>query len=259
MTHPGSFLSNTQIDGLPETASPILSLQLSSPIEEISLTQVFDPLDPTAEGSVACFKGVETAQAILSVVAFDADIPLGTSESLDVAPLCLFDPMDVKDKYVQEMPVAIIADESNNNTSTDISSEEEPTVIQPVCTITFRVTYKPSTKDQMEELNVLLGKLTSKRKVAMNDIRQLATSAAQAKSPGVSSGGAGTVIKSGFLNQKIPEKNEESKVMQLYTKGVRQLKTAATYFMTMKNYAFFFGAVGALHFFGQELALPPPV
>lgn len=252
-------MPNTQIDGLPETASPIISLQLSSPIEEISLTQLFDPLDPTAEGSVACFKGVEIAQAILSVVASDADIPLGTSESLDVAALCLFDPMDVKDKYVQEIPVAIIADESNNNTTTDNSSVEKAAVIQPVCTITFRVTYKPSTKDQVEELNVLLGKAASKRKAAMNDVRQLATAAAQAKAPGTSSGGAGTVIKSGFLNQKIPEKKEESKLMQFYTKGVRQLKTAATFFMMMKNYAFFFGAVGALHFYGQELALPPPV
>jgi hypothetical protein len=194
------------------------------------------------------FRGVETAQAILSAVATDADIPLGTSGSLDVAPLCQFDAMNVQDSYVQELPVAIVAETED--------SEDAATILEPVCTITFRVTYKPSTKDQVEELNVLLGKASNKRKTAMNDIRQLAMAAAQATKPSAS---AGTVVKGGFLNKKAPEKTEESRFMRLYTTGVRQLKTTATFLMAMKNYVFFFGAVGALHFFGQELALPAPV
>jgi hypothetical protein len=157
--------------------------------------------------------------------------------------------MNVKDTYVQELPVAIVAETED--------SDDAPTIVEPVCTVTFRVTYKPSTKDQVEELNVLLGKASNKRKTAMNDIRQLAMAAAQARPP--ASSGAGTVVKGGFLNKKAPEKKEESRFMRLYTTGVRQLKTTATFLMTMKNYVFFFGAVGALHFFGQELALPAPV
>ena len=244
-----------QIEGLPDGAKPIVTLQLSSPIEEIILTKLYDPLDTTAEGAVASFKGVETAQAILSVVATDSDIPLGTSGSLDVAPLCMFDPMHIKDKYVQELPVAIITNNADND---DV--DDRPKVLEPaVCTITFRVTYKPSAKDQVEELNVLLSKASNKRKNAMNDIRQLATSLAQARAPAPPSVGAGTVVKGGFLNKKTTEKKVDSRFMQIYTKGVSQLQTAGVYLMAMKNYVFFFGAVGALHFFGQELALPPPV
>jgi len=89
-----------QIDGLPEGAEPKLTLQLSSPIEEVTLDALYNSAaaantDESTAG-VANFCGVETGQATLTVSAFDADIPLGNSKAYDVAAFTnqlLDDPM----------------------------------------------------------------------------------------------------------------------------------------------------------------------
>lgn len=78
------------MEGLPESAKPVVVLQLSSPVEEATISQIFDPLnsDPPPEGTLATFKGVETSVATLSVTVSDAEIPLGSSSPHEVAPLC---------------------------------------------------------------------------------------------------------------------------------------------------------------------------
>ena len=58
-----------QVEGLPEAAEPVISLQLSSPIEEATLTKVFDPAASDTSGMVAIFRGVEIKNATLSVAA----------------------------------------------------------------------------------------------------------------------------------------------------------------------------------------------
>jgi hypothetical protein len=136
--------------------------QLSSPIEEAAITKIFDPLDPTAEGSFAKFNGVETSNAILAISAKDADVPLGASASIDIASLCsISDP--TQSVYLTEKSVAIYAEGGG---------DVELTVA--VCTVTFNVTYKPSAKDQREELYELLNKASEKKSKYVAEMQQAA-------------------------------------------------------------------------------------
>jgi len=105
-------VSAVKVTGLPDAATPSFKLQLSSPVEEATLTKLVDPLDDVnAEGSIVSFTGVEITSAMLTVTASDADIVLGSSASHDVAPLCEFDPLKPT-KKVTELDVAIVADGS---------------------------------------------------------------------------------------------------------------------------------------------------
>ncbi|KAL7464289.1 hypothetical protein ACHAXS_004626 [Conticribra weissflogii] len=73
-------------------------IHLSSPIEERVITKLYDPLDPTAEGSFAEFTQIEAANALVTIEAF-SDAPageggeeeptkLGLSAAHDLLPLC---------------------------------------------------------------------------------------------------------------------------------------------------------------------------
>ena len=107
------------MDGLPEGAAPTFALQLSSPVEEITITQLFDPLNETAEGSLAAFAGVEISTATLTVAAKDADIPLGVSAPQDVSSLCqIQNVMDVQAEYVKETTIDIVPEASTTTTTT---------------------------------------------------------------------------------------------------------------------------------------------
>lgn len=94
--------------GLPESATPSFHIQLSSPIEEQTITQLSDPLDPNKDKSFAEFKGVETSVATLVVKAFDADIPLGSSTLYDVKPLCDIDVLRGGERKVSHLDIAIV-------------------------------------------------------------------------------------------------------------------------------------------------------
>lgn len=100
-----------KVSGLPESAEPIMKFQLSSPIEEVTLTKV---------GEEATVKGVDTSLATMTCTMTDKDIPLGTSASLEVAPLCMFD-MDDPTTVVNELDIAIVTDDV---TTTEESTEE---------------------------------------------------------------------------------------------------------------------------------------
>ena len=69
-------LSATKVTGLPKSAMPRFKLQLSSPIEELELTKIWDLLNADAEGLTISFEGVDSSVATLTVSAYDADIPL---------------------------------------------------------------------------------------------------------------------------------------------------------------------------------------
>ena len=101
-----------KVSGLPETAKPNFKIQISSPIEELHLTKMYDPLDP--EGSTAIVTDVDTKVATITVTsAHDADIYLGSSgESYDINPLCIFDPLaSTERKKVTQLDIPIIADD----------------------------------------------------------------------------------------------------------------------------------------------------
>jgi hypothetical protein len=308
------------VEGLPEGAKPILSLQLSSPVEEATLSEIYDPLnaDPAPEGSIATFEGVETTMATLVATAKDADIPLGSSAPHELAPLCLFDAMEVKEQYVSEVAVAIVAEgmdtataevaeiveaseeegkpdtpseekvadaevvsEANEEEAKKPATEEPPAAesetklepqeaaavpLLPICTITLRVTYKPSPKDQREELYELLNKASQRKAAALENLRKISTAMARSgESASPSKGGSSTAmtkptVKSGFLNKKKKEK-EPTKIEKIYARTIgpnSMLMKVYGKTIAAKNFLIFFGAVGFFHFKGQLLALPPP-
>mmetsp|Transcript_21741 Transcript_21741/g.51330 ORF Transcript_21741/g.51330 Transcript_21741/m.51330 type:complete len:281 (+) Transcript_21741:88-930(+) len=231
-----------KVEGLPDTARPNLTVQLSSPIEEGTLSATSDKIS---------FNGVETAVATLVVSAKDADIPLGSSAPHDVKPLCTLDPMNMKETYETELPVAIVGDDK-------ASSSGSGSAVTPVCTVTLKVTYKPSPKDQREELYEMLNKVSRRKAEALENLRKASVQASKDQSSAVAKSQA---VKSGFLNSK-PKKAEESTLQKLYEKTIGPnslLRLGATIAFAFKDYIVFFGAVGFMHFKGQLLALPPPV
>jgi len=114
-----------QSENCSETDIPVLKLQLSSPIEELVLTKLFDPLassdnqKETTESRVV-FYDVDTSIATLTVTAFDnavaAETPnlLGTSVSHDIGTMCEFDVLtflrnEMKLSSFSELDVVIIS------------------------------------------------------------------------------------------------------------------------------------------------------
>ena len=243
------------------------------------------------------FGGVDTSMAILTIDSVnDADIPLGTvpsgDESIEIAPLCVLDdPKNPKDEYITDVPIVIVAASASAETETDKTDEsatattdnnDEVVVVtntEPViCTVTLKVTYKPSAKDQREELYDLLNKTSQRKATALSELRKLSTTKAAAAAASSSSSTAVTKpsgVKSGFLNKgganKKSNNNDEesnnkgfvSKVKNWYGRFVTGpesivMKTAFWGVVT-KDFWIFFGAVGFFHFNGHVLALPPPV
>ena len=256
----GSFLSprnayaSSQVDGLPEGAKPSFSLQLSSPVEEQTLDKLFDPLAPTE--NLALFEGVEVSQATLTVSAKDADIALGVSESLDVAPLCPIDATSPQAQHTTELAVAIVAATDAEEESKE--GDEESKLVQPTCTITLRVTYKPSAKDQREELYDLLNKASQKKVKAIDRLRQCASAVSRATPPSSTDVTKQPAIQPGFLNKK-KKKKEKSKWKLWYDRTLGPQSFVRQVMPIMKNYVIFFGAMAIFHFKGQEMALPAPV
>mmetsp|Transcript_20164 Transcript_20164/g.33433 ORF Transcript_20164/g.33433 Transcript_20164/m.33433 type:complete len:288 (-) Transcript_20164:209-1072(-) len=233
-----------KVEGLPEEAKPTFSLQLSSPIEEQPISKLFDPLEPTAEGSVAMFQGVETSNATLTVSAKDADIPLGSSETMDVAPLCKI--ADVSQpQCVTETQVSILAEGEG---------DKEAAVI--ICTATVKVTYKASAKDQREELYELLNKASQKKAQHMVELQQaarLAHRSSVATQPG-------PAVQRGFLNKAAAKKKEPNKWLQWMQRNVGpNSRLVSSILPAVKNYVIFFGVAAVFHFKGQALSLPPPL
>lgn len=92
-----------QTEGLPESAaSPRLQLQLSSPVEERTLTAPNNNGSTTPEPSSSCtFRGVEANQATLSVVGLLDDKDDTNNSSLgsslhDLSPLLKYDAFDLE-------------------------------------------------------------------------------------------------------------------------------------------------------------------
>ena len=251
----------------------MLQLQLSSPIEEGTLSQIYDPAntDPVPEGAVVTFKGVETSNATLTVSAKDADIPLGSSTPYDLAPICSIDPMEAKDEYVVELPVAILAEsmaaseasaeateESSKGDSADATATAEP--ILPVCTATLKITYKPSPKDQREGLYEILNKTSQRKAMALENLRNI--SMAVARSGGDSSPSRSITkpaVKPGFLNKKEKEPTRLEKLYEGTLGPNSLLRKGVGIAIAARNYIIFFGAITVFHFKGQLVALPPPV
>lgn len=115
-------ISAIEVSGLPEKAEPNFKIQVSSPIEELSLSKISDP-QSKEEVEV---KDVDTSVATLSISAYDADIYLGSSALLDCAPLCEIKTSDNEgssSSNVTEIDVAIVPDDSNDQA---VKKDETP-------------------------------------------------------------------------------------------------------------------------------------
>ena len=119
-------LSAKTFTGLPESSMPRFKLKLSSPIEELELTKIWDPLNADAEGSTLRFEGVDSFVATLTVSSYDVDVPLGSGAGHDVVLLCKFDPMKPAGKAVTMINVAIVPDESM--APLDVVAEKKATI-----------------------------------------------------------------------------------------------------------------------------------
>jgi hypothetical protein len=232
---------------LPDAAVPVLNLQLSSPIEEVELKEIYDPLAEVK--AVATFAGVETGQATLTVTASDATIPLGSSISYDLAELIQLDVMEPVSEYVNDLTVAILPEGTEDDGSGDAL------VTTTVCTVSLKLTYRPSPKDQREELYEILNKATQRKAKALEKLKQMAAAAARAQGPPPSSNKK-PAMQSGFLNKP---KKQTHFLVQWYNKHLGPASIIRAVLPIAKNYIIFFGAVGFFHFKGQMLALPPPV
>lgn len=120
-------VSALKVVGLPDAAKPTFKIQMSSPVEELEIAKIFDPLDADAEGTFAKFEGVDPAVSTLTVSAFDVDIPLGSSDgAADVAAMCEFDPLSPS-KKVTQLDVPILPGDGASGTSATDSKEDENT------------------------------------------------------------------------------------------------------------------------------------
>jgi hypothetical protein len=230
-----------KVEGLPEEAKPVLKLQISSPVEEATLSEIFDPLAEDTSKMMAVFRAVETNQATMSIEASDADIPLGNAEEVyDLGPLTKFDGMDPKKEYVNELSVKIVPEDGE----------------VAICTVQLRVTYVPSNKDKREELYEQLNKTSQRKAQAVNKLRQVALAASRDAPAGSAGQNKKPAVKPGFLNK--PNK-EPTKMEAWYNRTLGPDSLLRKLFPVAKNYVLFFGIVGVFHFKGQALALPPPV
>lgn len=103
-------LSVEKVTGLPDAAKPTFNVQLSSPIEEQDIKQIFDPLNPEEEEAIAKFRGVDTSVATVVVKVSDSNNLLGSSAVHDVKPLCEIDVLGGVTKFVTELEIAIVPD-----------------------------------------------------------------------------------------------------------------------------------------------------
>lgn len=255
MNHVPSFRTSNQSEGLPEAAQPALKIQLSSPVEEMELNQIYDPAaGEDAENTThIVFHAVDTSTSTMTVSAVDVDIPLGSSISYDLSTIIAVDNAAGKPIEV-ELPVAILPSDTEN----------QGVVSEAVCTLTLRLSFQPSVKDQRDKLYEKLNVETRKKATAVEELRQVALAASRQQ---MQQGGGGVVqkspaVSSGFLNRSsTPEKPKGlfGKMTQWYNRTLGPDSLMRRGFPIAKNYLIFFGAVGLFHFRGQHLALPPPV
>ena len=143
----------------------------------------------------------------------------------------------------------------------DASAAAAPVIETPVCTVTLKIEFEPSKKDQKDELYDLLNKVSKRKAAAIDKLRKSAAAvsrlaAQDSPSKGDDKAGASQAVKPGFLNK---EKKEPGFFKRLYERTIGPNSLFMMLAPIAKNYVIFFGTVAFMHFQGQQLALPPPV
>lgn len=250
-------VSLIKVQDLPEEVKFKATIQLSSPVEELTLTKSAEDSaeENPSESSMAVFRGVETAVATLTVSIYDVDKVIGVSKEQDLSGLCTINAMDSKDEYETTLTVPVYSKKG------EIIDDKEP-----VCELTLGLVYRPSPKDRREELYELLNRTSQKKATALDDLRKISMAMARSGSDGASTNAPSEKnaltkpsVKPGFLNKK---KKEPSKMEVVYQKTFGPnsiLRKSLSLMFLGKDYLIFIGAVSFFHFKGQVLSLPPPV
>lgn len=231
---------------------------------------------------VATFHSVETNQATLTLRVMDQDIPLGTSDPLDVAPLCRFDVMqgpptgptpqslqiDIRAPPVPSDKAFEAQEETNNKEEEQQESEPDThKETNVICSVHLDITFTPSDKDRREELYELLNQCSQRKAAAVEKLRQTAVAASRQQMAS-SEGEAGAAVvpskaaavRAGFLNSKQNKKaSQPSRLYQWYSKYLGPDSLLRAILPVAQNYVIFAGFVAWMHSKGQLLALPAPV
>lgn len=102
-----------------DAPTPTFKIHLSSPIEERTITKLYDPLAPDNAEGVAKFESVEISNALLTVEVFDGESKLGVSAPHDLLPLC-----QGGEKKVSTLEVAIVAEKGIDEVAAEETKEE---------------------------------------------------------------------------------------------------------------------------------------
>ena len=281
----------TASGGEDSTAPGTFKILLSSPIEERTITKVFDPLDPTAEGSIVTFEQVETSNALLTVEAFsnngadDDLVKVGTSATHDLLPLC--QDLDADgDKISSTVEIAIVSEKSEESSDDkpalenqesdewedavdeekdvdDAAGETKEAKLQlPLCTLSVQLEYTPSANDKRDSLYEKLNEVSKRKAAAIEKLRQSAAAVNRAKiaESDEVKGKGGNVVKSGFLNKSKPAEAKPVPFWKRwYEKTIGPKSMLWVVGPIAKNYIIFIGCSVFFHYKGDLLALPPPV
>jgi hypothetical protein len=147
------------------------------------------------------------------------------------------------------------------------TGEETPgTTSTTLGTVTLRVTYKPSAKDQQEALYELLNKASQRKSLALEHLRQVSLNLSRSgpadsttTTTGTNNNNKKPTIKPGFLKSSSSKTKKPNRFAQWYQNTLGPQSMLRVIVPAAKNYIIFFAAVILFHYKGQELALPPPV
>eukprot|EP00577_Skeletonema_sp_RCC1716_P019075 CAMPEP_0113375322 /NCGR_PEP_ID=MMETSP0013_2-20120614/2043_1 /TAXON_ID=2843 ORGANISM="Skeletonema costatum, Strain 1716" /NCGR_SAMPLE_ID=MMETSP0013_2 /ASSEMBLY_ACC=CAM_ASM_000158 /LENGTH=331 /DNA_ID=CAMNT_0000257347 /DNA_START=73 /DNA_END=1068 /DNA_ORIENTATION=+ /assembly_acc=CAM_ASM_000158 len=272
--------------GEDSTAPGTFKVNLSSPIEERTITQLFDPLDPTAEGGIVTFEQLETSNALLTIEAFsgadDALVKVGTSAAHDLLPLC-----QDGEKSSSTVEIAIVSESSGEPVLESKESDEwedavdeekaedegvakegdaqsptkEAKLQLPLCTLSVQLEYTPSANDKRDSLYEKLNEVSKRKAAAIEKLRQSAAAVNRAKmaESDEGKGKGGNVVKAGFLNKSKPEAKAVPFWKRWYEKTIGPQSMLWVVGPIAKNYVIFIGCSVFFHYKGDLLALPPPV
>lgn len=264
-----------------------LLLQLSSPIEEAILYLPPYPTNNTNCSNTTTFQSVETGQATLSMtVEWDTttstvetsettymDVSKFTHELLNVLqePSSSSSTLPNQDTYettlrIPILPIATAKDESKSTVPPTSDVEKEA-----LCTITINVKYVPSYKDIREELCDCIGKIATQKAIAREELRKASLMVHELSANTTNSNPKPTAVKSGFLNKDqstttagsgdsttttTPTKPWYSSTLEWYN---RTMTNTMIIVPIVKNYVFFIAFTVVTHYYGHQLAIPPPV
>lgn len=162
-------------------------------------------------------------------------------------------------------PTTATPDNTNapNITTTELTASTTPSST-PLCTVTLRIEFQPSAKDQRDGLYELLNKASKQKADAIDKLRRSAAAVTRSKTGGASS--TTSAVQSGFLNKNNqssssskPEEGTKNMFLAFYDRTFGPNSLLRKIVPVVQNYVLFFGVVALMHYKGQELALPPPV